>query len=329
MSYRQVVLHKYPEGAPKPEDFAVVDAGPPPPLGEGDVRVEIQWLSMDPLPLVRMAERSPMGPSMRLGAFVEGRGGGRIIESRDDRFARGDFVVGEVGWREVATLSAASLTRVDPALGGLDLHLGILGASGLTGYFLAELASARAGQTVLVAPAAGSVGMVATQLLAREGAKVVGIVGGEHQSEFVRGLGAVRTVDHRTDQLHAALNDVLAEGWDAFLDGVGGLTHEAALPLMNVHARLVLFGFISGYGNEAPPSYGNAAPILLKRATAFGFLLSDFVDRHEEARRHLARKLEEGSLASHNHITHGLDQTPSAFSALFGDAAPGKQLIKI
>jgi NADPH-dependent curcumin reductase CurA len=328
MKTREVILRQYPEGKPKPEDFAI-ETGLLDPLSSGEVRVGVEWLSMDPLPRVRMAERSPMGPPMKLGSFVEGRGGGNVIESRDERFRPGDLVVGEVGWREIATLPGDALTSVDRSLGGLDLHLGILGASGLTAFFLAELAAAQDGETVLVAPAAGSVGMVATQILASAGVDVVGLVGGRQQADFVRKLGASGCVDHRTDDLAGAMSEALPKGWDAFLDGVGGLGHDTALKHMNIRARLVLFGFISGYGDGKPPAYGNAAQLLLKRATAHGFLLADFASRHCEAREALARLVEEKRLAPHTHVTQGLEQAPAAFSHLFADAAPGKQLVKL
>jgi NADPH-dependent curcumin reductase CurA len=184
------------------------------------------------------------------------------------------------------------------------------------------------GQTALVAPAAGSVGMVATQLLARRSVRVAGVVGGEAQAGFVRDLGAAATVDHRAEDLGTAFADALPDGWDAFLDGVGGAVHDAALVRMNVHARMVLFGFVSGYG-AGPPAYGAAPPILLKRARAEGFLLADYRDRWDEARRALADALSEGSVRAFNHVTHGLENAPAAFASLFGDAAPGKQLVRL
>ena len=324
---REVVLIRYPDGTPSADDFALREAETPD-LAEGEALVRTEWLSMDPLPRVRMAERSPMGPPMRLGAAVEGRGGGRVVASRAPGLPEGAAVIGEVGWREVAALPADALTRIDEGLGGIDDHLGVLGASGLTAWFLAERAEAKPDETALVAPAAGSVGMIAGQLLARRGVRVAGIVGGARQADFVRELGFAAAVDHRSDDLDTGLAEALPDGWDAFLDGVGGATHDAALARMNVHARLVLFGFVSGYG-AGPPRYGAAPPILLRRARAEGFLLADHADRWDEARATLAAMVKGGAIRAPVHVTDGLANAPAAFAALFGDAPPGKQLVRV
>lgn len=284
---------------------------------------------MDPLPRVRMAERSSMGPPMKLGSFVEGRGGGTVVRSQSDLFAEGDLVVGELGWRDYATLPAEALTGIDAAIGGVDRHLGILGASGLTGFFLTERAHARPGEVALVAPAAGSVGIVAVQLLVAQGVRVVGIVGGEEQGDFVRSLGAEAFVDHRSRTFEDDLSEALPDGWDIFLDGVGGRGHDHALRRMNIRARLVLFGFISSYGSDGPPAYGSVPALLLKRATAEGFLLADYLDRHHEARLALSQKISAGTLKEFVSVTEGLDDAPAAFAALFEDAAPGKQLVRV
>ena len=327
---REVILTRYPDGVPVPDDFAVREADAPRPdaLRDGEAHVRVDWLSMDPLPRVRMAERSPMGPPMRLGAAVEGRGGGRVVASRAKGVPEGAAVIGEVGWRERAVMPADALTVIDEGLGDVADHLGVLGASGLTAWFLCERVAAREGEAALVAPAAGSVGMVAGQLLARAGAHVTGIVGGARQADFVRRLGLAGAVDHRADDLDATLADALPDGWDVFLDGVGGATHDAALAHLRVHARLVLFGFVSGYG-AGPPAYGAAPPILLKRARAEGFLLADHADRWAEARARLAGMVRADELRALVHVTDGLDAAPAAFAGLFGDAEPGKQLVRV
>jgi NADPH-dependent curcumin reductase CurA len=241
----------------------------------------------------------------------------------------GDLVVGEVGWREEAVMPGDALTKVDGKLGGLDAHLGVLGASGLTAFFLVEKARITPGETVLVAPAAGSVGMIAVQLLAQRGAKVAALIGGSMQAEFVTALGASSAIDHHRDDLAAAMKAAMPGGWDAFLDGVGGASHDAALATMKVKARLVLFGFVSGYGRGGPPAYGSAGSILMKRATAEGFLLADHAARSQEARAALARMLEDCTLEARNAVTDGLENAPAAFAALFGEARPGKQLVRL
>ena len=67
-----VVLARIPDGAPTPEDFDVVDAEAPG-VGEGEVRLAVRSLSLDPY------QRGSLGG---LGDVPPGRAVGEVLESR-------------------------------------------------------------------------------------------------------------------------------------------------------------------------------------------------------------------------------------------------------
>jgi NADPH-dependent curcumin reductase CurA len=322
---REIVLRRYPEGAPAPEDFEA-RACEIPNRGPGEVLIEVTHLSMDPFPRLRMQERSGVGPPMALDHFVEGRGLGRVVASDTPDLPEGCYVSGELGWRTHAALPANALSRVDLSLGPLERQLSAIGPSGLAAYFAMHIVGApREGETVVIAPAAGAVGSLAGQIAKAAGARVVGLAAST-QVAALKQAGFDEAADHRAlDDLSAACPD----GVDLFLDGVGGAVHDAVVAALRPHGRVVLLGFISGYNDRGPPRYGSAAPILFKRARMEGFLLADWQDRFDEGLCQLAAWCDQGTIRPLETIWEGLDQAPAAFASLFGDAPPGKQIVRI
>ena len=184
--------------------------------------------------------------------------------------------------------------------------------------------NASAGETLVIAPAAGSVGVVAAQLAAAAGARVIGITASQPQADWAsRELGiAARTAA-----------DVLAHGLGeaahGFIDGVGGRLHDAVLAAMAPRGRVLLLGFIAGYNDDGPPAYGGAGPVLMRRLAMQGFLLADHAARFGQAEEQLAQALGDGRLRAFETIHTGLDATPAAFAGLFADPPPGKQIVRV
>lgn len=316
---QEVRLLAYPRGAPVAGDFRLVETAMPQ-AADGEALVAVEHLSMDPVVRMRMRATSAMGPPLRLDAVVEGRGVGRVLASRTPSLGVGDAVAGELGWRTHAVLPAAELTRLPPDDVPLRHHLNALGPTGLAAWFAVDLARPAPGETLLVAPGAGAVGSLAAQIAHARGARVVATARGSVQRAYLATLGVTPT---DPDDL------ALPEGIDALIDGVGGAFHDGAVARLNPHARVILIGFVSGYNDAGPPAYGRALPILMRRATMTGFLLSDHAARFDEARAALAAMLEQGSLVPAETLWSGLAQAPSAFAALFADARPGKQIVAV
>lgn len=317
---KALCLTRYPAAMPLAEDFALRELPDPVPAA-GEVLVQVTYLSMDPMPRLRMQQKPPFGPPMALGVPVEGRGVGRVLASDAPGFAPGDHVVGELGWRTRASLSAAALTRIE---GGLPHHhLNALGATGLAAYFIVEGLFPRLAETLLMAPAAGAVGSLVCQIARHVApdARIVGTAVGDAQTEFLRTIG-VQPLDSQDDWPGPG-------GIDAFVDGVGGAFHERMLAHLNPRARVLLLGFVSGYAADALPRYGNAAAILMKRARMEGFLLADHMDRADQARARLAGWIADGTLKPAETIHYGLESAGIAFASLFADSRPGKQIVEL
>ncbi|BCI88070.1 hypothetical protein NIIDMKKI_32760 [Mycobacterium kansasii] len=79
--------------------------------------------------------------------------------------------------------------------------------TGLTAWIgIRDVGRPRAGETVVVSAAAGAVGSVAGQLAKADGARVVGIAGGQEKCALLtEQLGFDAAVDHRADDWPAQL----------------------------------------------------------------------------------------------------------------------------
>lgn len=329
-----------PEGVPGTDCFALADEAPREPAA-GEVLVQTEWLSMDPFPRLAMRGEASMAPQLPLGAVMLGRGVGRVLRSADPSFAEGDLVAGELGWRERGCVAASALRKLDPALGPPELALGLLGPSGLTAFFCVEQhAQPKAGETVLVSAAAGSVGSIACQLAALRGARVVGVVQGAQQAAYLRERLGVDAVVDALDALDpsspGSLSDAVRaacpDGIDVFLDGVGGALHDAALARANIAARIVVYGLISSYGEDA--CHADVGPrqlmrIIQRRLRIQGFLVGDHAADFGSALARLAGWQREGLLHAAQHVYQGFEAVPQAFALLFDQAAPGKQLVRL
>ena len=96
---QEVVLAARPQGEPKASDFELreaVDAAP----GDGEVLVRNVFVSVDPYMRSRMAGlRTYVGP-YEIGGPIDGGAVGRVVESRHEGFAEGDWVMSMLGWCE-------------------------------------------------------------------------------------------------------------------------------------------------------------------------------------------------------------------------------------
>jgi NADPH:quinone reductase len=100
---------------------------------------------------------------------------------------------------------------------------------------------------VLVLAAAGGLGSLFVQAGRNAGATVVGAAGGPDKVDRVRALGADVAVDYAKPDWPDPVRDALGDrGVSVVLDGVGGNAGRAALELLGVGGRFVLFGWSAG-----------------------------------------------------------------------------------
>jgi NADPH-dependent curcumin reductase CurA len=333
MNNRQFKLKQRPVGMVKREDFEFVKAAPVPEPADGEVLVKVQYLSLDPAMRGWMNEGKSYIPPVGIGEVMRAGGVGKVVSSKDPKFAPGDHVVGMTGVQDYAVLKGKGLTKVDPKLVPLPVYLGTLGMPGMTAYFgLFEVGQFKPGDTVVVSGAAGAVGQVVGQLAKIKGAgRVVGIAGGADKCKYVtETLGFDACVDYKHDDVKKALRAACPNGVDLYFDNVGGEILDTVLTQLAMHARIVICGAISQYNNTTPmkgPS--NYMSLLVNRAMMKGMVVFDYAARYGDAAREMGGWMAQGKLKSREDVVAGLETFPETLLKLFKGENFGKLVLKV
>ena len=328
---RRIVLAARPEGFPKDSDFRLEET-PAPSAADGECVVQAGYLSVDPYMRGRISGRKSYAAPVPIGGVIVGRAAGKVVESRSDCFAAGDYVVGDVGWQEYAALPASTLRKVDPSAAPLSAWVGVLGMPGLTAYSgLLHVAGVKAGETVCVSAAAGAVGSAVGQIAKIKGCRAVGIAGSAEKCRWLRETaGFDAAIDYKTEDVFRALQTACPDGIDVYFENVGGPVTDAVFPHLNVRSRIAVCGQISQYNAvDAPQGPRLLWHFIVKRIRAEGFLVFEFADRHDEALRDLAAWVSSGKIAYRETIAEGIENAPEAFISMLRGGNIGKQLVKL
>jgi len=321
-----------PEGPFKPQDFQWVQEPVPDPA-DGQVLVRQIYLSLDPTSRGWANSAPTYLPPVPLGSVMRGFGLGVVEQSRDARFARGDYVQGLLGWQTYAVVDGPVLSRMDrdPAI-PLHAYLAVLGHIGATAYFgLFDIGKLKAGETLTVSGAAGAVGSLVGQIGKITGCRVVGTAGSDEKCRWLtEELGFDAAINYKKEPVLSRMRRLCPSGIDVHFENVGGDVLDAALAFINTRARIVLCGLISQYNEFVPPPgprfLGN---VLVRRARLEGFVVVDYQDRFEEAFGPLKTWMAEGRLKYRADIVDGLEQAPAAVNRLFTGENTGKLLLRL
>jgi NADPH-dependent curcumin reductase CurA len=332
---RRIVLASRPVGEPKPADFRLEEYPVPQP-GPGEVLLRTKWLSLDPYMRGRMSDAPSYAKPVGIGEAMEGGTVSEVVASNNDRFARGDIVLGHSGWQTHALSNGAGLRKLDPKRAPISTALGVLGMPGMTAYSgLLEIGKPQPGETVVVAAASGAVGSVVGQIAKIKGARAVGIAGGPDKCRYVKdALGFDDCVDHNAPDFAARLKVACPKGIDVYFENVGGAVFDAVLALLNPFARVPVCGLIAQYNATELPPGPNRLPLLMrnvltKRLLIRGFIVTDFAARFEDFLRDVSQWVKEGRIKYREDIVEGLDNAPAALIGLLKGKNFGKQLVRV
>ena len=320
-----------PVGDIKESDFQWT-ASPVPDLRDGQVLVRNLILSLDPTNRMWAATDTYL-PAVPLGDVMRGITIGVVEQSRNPAFPEGTHVQGLLGWQEYAVSEGKGLT-VLPELPGVPLnaHFGLFGHIGMTAYFgLLDIGRPVAGETLVVSAAAGAVGSLVGQIGKIMGCRVVGIAGSDEKCQWITNeLGFDAAINYKKVDVFAGLKSNCPNGIDIDFENVGGKILEAVLAQINLRARIVICGLISGYNATAPQAGpANFANILVQRARVEGFIVLDYAPRAMEAMTELGKWLMEGKIKYRVDEVQGLPQAPQALSRLFTGENIGKLIVTL
>jgi NADPH-dependent curcumin reductase CurA len=326
----RVTLARRPVGAATPDHFALVTE-PLDELEDGMVQVAVEYISVD-AGTRTMLRGEGFHRQVGLGETILAGGVGRIIESTVDAWPVGQAVRGGLGAQTVAAVNPAHLERIDDSIGSLSAHLGALGPStGVTAWIgIRHVARPQRGDTFVVSAAAGAVGSIAGQIAKRDGARVIGIVGGPAKADhIVSDLGLDAAIDYKNEDVSERLRELAPDGVNVFFDNVGGSILDAVLDNLAMRARVVICGAISQYDHMdnviGPSMYLRLAE---RQSSMEGFAYFHFPESIAPATVELAGWLADGSLCVAEEILDGIDRYPEALEFMFNGGNTGKLLVK-
>lgn len=328
---RQIHLKSRPDGVPTADNFELVTPDRPVPQ-DGAMLIRNLWMSVDPYMRGRMSDRKSYVPPFEVGRVLNGAAIGEVVESRHPDYEVGDLVSHMSGWREYAINKGSYIEKLPADAANPQLYLGLFGTTGLTAYFgLFDVAGLKDGETVFVTAAAGAVGSAACQIARAKECRVIGSCGSDDKAAWLREeLGVDEVINYRTcGDIGASLRDTAPDGIDVCFENVGGDHLEAALCNMKSFGRIAVCGMIGAYNAPGGGHVNNLVEIIARRITMTGFLLMDFEERFEIARRDLAEWHTQGKLLSSETVYEGIENSPEAFLGLFSGENTGKMLVRL
>ena len=236
----------------------VVDVPQPVP-GAGQVLVQIKAAGINPgeakirdgLLHARWPATFPSGQGSDLAGIVAETGAGvtgvsagdEVIGWTDNRASQAEYVVVE---EQHLTAKPAGVSWE---------AAGALFVAGATAYAAVRAVSLTEGDTVVVAGAAGGVGVLAVQLARRAGATVIGLASETHHSWLAgHGVTPVAYGDGVADRIRQAAGQV-----DAFIDTFGAGYVELALELGVEPSRVDTIANFEAVAKFGVKAEGNAA----------------------------------------------------------------------
>lgn len=334
---KQIVLASRPEGAVSAENFRLEEVTLRDP-GEGEVLVRVTAMSLDPYMRGRMDAAKSYAAPVEVDGVMEGGTVGEVIESNSPHLKVGDKVFGQTGWTTHSVQKAKALRKLPEGIPETTA-LGVLGMPGFTGWYgLTAIGQPKAGETLVVAAATGPVGSMVGQYAKHKGLRVVGIAGGDKKCAHAKEVfGFDECLDHRgfkdakdaREQIAAACPN----GIDVYFENVGGRVLEGILPNLNVFGRMPICGMIAYYdGASSAERYDLPKlwrTLLVQRAVAHGFIISDHWDKFPAFLEEVAPLVGNGTIKYTEDVAEGLENAPETFMSMLKGGNFGKQVVKI
>ncbi|MDV3125931.1 NADP-dependent oxidoreductase [Mycobacterium sp. 21AC1] len=177
--------------------------------------------------------------------------------------------------------------------------LGVLGTTGLTACF--GMVEVRPGDVVLVSGAAGATGSVAGQIARLAGAHTIGLADGPEKSQWLTETARFDSaIDYKADDVADRIAELAPRGVNLFYDNV------------------------AAYGPT------NLSTITVRSASMAGFIVTDFLDRFDEAADRLTAWIRTGDIVWAEDVQKGtVEDAVDTLNRLFDGKNFGKQILQI
>ncbi|WP_027067080.1 NADP-dependent oxidoreductase [Maribacter sp. Hel_I_7] len=330
---KSINLKQRPVGTPTLADFDFIELENNLNVCEDEILLESKYISVDPYLRGRMSDAKSYVPPFNVGEPISSGIVAEVIETKNDKFKKGDFVSGLLQWKEKQISTGEGLQKIDKSKAPLSAYLGIVGMTGLTAFLgLHEIGKPKKGETLVVSGAAGAVGSVVGQIGKILGLNVIGIAGTDEKIDMLKSeFGFDHGINYKTTKdMKADIKEAAPNGVDIYFDNVGGPISDAVLFNINQFARIIICGAISVYNKTELPMAVAVQPFLVKNSALMqGFIVSNYAEKFPVAMKQLSTWLGEGKLTYKETIVEGFDNTPQAFLDMMNGKNKGKMIVKV
>ena len=263
-------VHEY--GPPQVMRFERI---PRPDPGDDDVLVKVRAAGVGPWDGWIRAGKSALPQPLPLTLGSDLAGDIAAVGARVSGPRTGDAVYGVTNskfvgaYAEYALASAAMVSSKPRSLGYVEAaSVPVVAITAWQALF--DQAQLQTGQTVVIHGAAGSVGAYAVQLARSAGVRTIATAAADDEP-FLRGLGAEKIIDYRTQRFEDSVRDA-----DAVIDLVGGETQRRSFRVLRQGGKLI--SAVSDPDQKLAQQFGVEAAFFLvnvttQRLTTIGSLI--------------------------------------------------------
>jgi NADPH:quinone reductase-like Zn-dependent oxidoreductase len=262
------------------DGMAVADLPEPAPA-PGQLLIETEAIGVGGVDAV--IRRGTLGSGFPAGFVPGSEVAGRVIGVGDgiDATWIGTRVWGFTGvgggYVERAVAAVDDVTALPEGLSAIDAVT--LGSAGPVAHFALAHARFAPGESVLVRGAAGSIGIMAVQVAAAQGARAIAVTtSSAERGERLRALGATLVLDREGKETEGGAEPA---DFDVVIDVVGGDGLPAVFDRLASNGRLVSVGVVGGY---PPADFGMALLRSFQRSRSFATFSLDTVPVPERNR---------------------------------------------
>ena len=328
---RQILIDSLPQEKLSESNYRL-ETNPVPVPGEDEVLCRTLIITIGAGTRAGLQGSASYAGAPQTTVVMNGTGVGRVVQSNSDQFQEGDLVICPSGWQDYSTHASKHLRKISDDV-DIAHYLGALGTNGLTAYFgLLSVGEPKAGQTVLVSAAAGSVGHLVGQIAKIKNCRTVGVTSSPEKCQLLEDrLGYDASVSYRSPDFRAEFKAACPDGIDIYFDNTGGDILGAALRRMNKRGRIVCCGAVSQYDTSNPAGSPSGLPGLLvgNSVRMEGFLVFEYADQYQAARDELKGWIQTGQLQPLNDEVEGLENAPAAFVDLLSGGNIGTRMVRI
>ncbi len=301
--------------------------GPEPRAGE--ILVTNEFAGVNFIDTYQRSGRYPLPLPATLG--MEGAGTVSALGEGVTGFAVGDRVAwawGQGSYADTVVTQADKTARIPEQI-PTDIAAAAMLQGMTSHYLITSVYEAKKGDIALVHAAAGGVGLVITQMLAKRGVTVIGTVSTEKKAEAATEAGAAHIIRYDKEDVATRVAEI-TDGAKCHVvyDGVGQTTFEGSLDSLRPRGTLALFGAASG---PVPPfdlqRLSPLGSLFVTRPTLAHFIQTG--EEHQWRAGEVFNDIASGALTITVGGRYALEDAATAHNDLESRATSGKLLLQI